>query len=1493
MILILQFLLPISSSGYDDDTHYYLTYFLARKAGFTQIQSFRIASANISIDYSDETEPIQYLRQASDIRGRNTQFRRIRFHAFQDADQFGEGSSEAGKAAIKLAGQELRARCVNIKNPGGYLHFYQDTYSHDPDKYQSISGHMRDGHAPDFLSDPPVSRAEFMVKGTLAELKKFMTEYCPGQKPRPIDYDGEIKPVLDELIEINPPPHRTNDPRSKNLVDISPDAEAAGRVIEKALAGDEPFEFPTNPAEIQRILKNNSGKVPKTLDKLYPASGPQTRVPQFIRRISYTFDDAGYPAPSERDIFVIAGSIYLKVIGDQGEPINGARVKIWLEPKGDGPGGEEMTDPEVSANGEIALLDMPIGRYRFVVSHPDYESRILLAKAESRVTDVTLEMVAKKKTTPPPAAPLPGRVLIDVIEQATAQECNAQAQVSLATGPAGDTKIININAGVVREVPPGRYVASAVLDYADLATEKLELDVKAGETTKVTLYFSGQSSLKVNVIDAQTGVTLIGPAITLTGSHRYGPSSALAFRVVPGDYTVSVGQCKIGEKSYHGKQVGPVKVQQNRPAAITVRLDPVAQPPRPNSISIEPGWLELNPGDGYQLLAKVFDADGQPMPDAPVAWSSKTPPVAAVDSNGNVSAIGSGKTRIIARSGTATGSIVASVISDSPLSSCEITGPTRLPSRGGDALFKAIARDTDGNVVPNAVISWVSSDYTVSYIDAQSGRVTTENPGRVTFIAEARGADGASAVGFIDVLVEQPQQDVLVSGRVLKADGSPGRGANVEVSGGPNVPVDSNGEFTAIAGRGPHADGARLVAKATLGTVSGTGAGVVQNGFVNDVIIRLGTSHASTAGDPAPSTKPGAGKPTPTVEETNRLFNPGVYLLQINPSPPSKEFRYLLFRGIPDKSKGGAYLVADGTGGVHHTSGELSGPYPDENSVRAVLRGYGIKSADFIGGTQSVSVKSEGPSAPPKVIASTGSKPSGPGKAPQGRAAASSVKGECWIILPGGEKRPLRDQDTIPPGSSIQTGINSHASLRSATGAKITAGSNTKLHMVAPEAGSKSRVVELTEGSIDVDHDEKLPGFEDMIKTPDGAIVPRGTQYHVEVTSRGTDVQVSVGSVYFTGNSLVRTDKATGAINGQPSFVKELNLNAGDRAIALRGMPGAPGNPWGKSLEAAQSGARPNPWEASLNVARTTPGGGPANGLPAVAQSAPHESTAQEILASASPWLNPKVQAAMDEWLVAAKPPINDGKPWRYTSWGVAENGINVKALHPDNQGMTRHHYLWAVCQRLTSADHCTLGEFIKLRLTGGSMEHCRGHMPPAQPAPMPVVVKGTPAPVKPAPVRTIPAVTPPAPSKIVVIPKPVPPKSQPPPIRQVPAPARHVSPNGTWGGDMELEGSAAGEISRGWTVVIDTAQNSVTFWCNDTPGPLRSSLTANSNGSVSWSFRDKSGIQLYCTFLPNSDGATARATARQTAGSDTYSAHGVFRRKSATRPESSNDRKK
>jgi len=52
------FSIPQNNYAYDNDTHFWLTYYLAIKAGYSDVQATQIASANVSVDFDKDTQPV-------------------------------------------------------------------------------------------------------------------------------------------------------------------------------------------------------------------------------------------------------------------------------------------------------------------------------------------------------------------------------------------------------------------------------------------------------------------------------------------------------------------------------------------------------------------------------------------------------------------------------------------------------------------------------------------------------------------------------------------------------------------------------------------------------------------------------------------------------------------------------------------------------------------------------------------------------------------------------------------------------------------------------------------------------------------------------------------------------------------------------------------------------------------------------------------------------------------------------------------------------------------------------------------------------------------------------------------------------------------------------------------------------------------------------------------------------------------------------------------
>ncbi|MBI1356371.1 MAG: hypothetical protein GC160_18675 [Acidobacteria bacterium] len=139
---LLACVLTAPAGAYYDDVHFHLTYYVARMVGFSPDQAARIAGANVSVDYSQRTEPVQGFWPTA-----GTQAPRVRFHAFRDENSYPASIGEmeqAAEADRAIRGQQVQLWNTGLedRNPGAFLHFFQDRWPHH--KYGSKGGHWSD-----------------------------------------------------------------------------------------------------------------------------------------------------------------------------------------------------------------------------------------------------------------------------------------------------------------------------------------------------------------------------------------------------------------------------------------------------------------------------------------------------------------------------------------------------------------------------------------------------------------------------------------------------------------------------------------------------------------------------------------------------------------------------------------------------------------------------------------------------------------------------------------------------------------------------------------------------------------------------------------------------------------------------------------------------------------------------------------------------------------------------------------------------------------------------------------------------------------------------------------------------------------------------------------------------------------------------------------------------------------------------------------------------
>jgi uncharacterized protein YjdB len=160
------------------------------------------------------------------------------------------------------------------------------------------------------------------------------------------------------------------------------------------------------------------------------------------------------------------------------------------------------------------------------------------------------------------------------------------------------------------------------------------------------------------------------------------------------------------------------------------------------SVQVQSAQTQVLPGGSLQLTATARDAAGKVL-DRPVEWSSQHPALAGVDGSGRVTAIAPGGATIVARSGTASGELVVTVLPH-PVASVTVAPDTATLAPGGTRQLAAATKDAGGNALTGRAVSWTSSNTAVATVDA-GGVVTAHAEGTAAIRATSEGVQSAPA----------------------------------------------------------------------------------------------------------------------------------------------------------------------------------------------------------------------------------------------------------------------------------------------------------------------------------------------------------------------------------------------------------------------------------------------------------------------------------------------------------------------------------------------------------------------------------------------------------------------------------------------------------------------------------------------------------------------------------------------------------------------------
>ena len=171
-------------------------------------------------------------------------------------------------------------------------------------------------------------------------------------------------------------------------------------------------------------------------------------------------------------------------------------------------------------------------------------------------------------------------------------------------------------------------------------------------------------------------------------------------------------------------------------------------PGPPATIKITPLQASISPNQQQSFSATAQDSSGTTLTTVTFFWTSSTPNVASIASNGLALGRSNGTTQITASAPGATSALVtsapATLTVTQPIASITISPPTATIAVNGTKQFTAAAVDANGNAIPGVIFAWACSSSVIATIDS-NGLVTGVAPGAVSIFASASGVTSPSA----------------------------------------------------------------------------------------------------------------------------------------------------------------------------------------------------------------------------------------------------------------------------------------------------------------------------------------------------------------------------------------------------------------------------------------------------------------------------------------------------------------------------------------------------------------------------------------------------------------------------------------------------------------------------------------------------------------------------------------------------------------------------
>ncbi|MDE2047192.1 MAG: Ig-like domain-containing protein [Betaproteobacteria bacterium] len=248
----------------------------------------------------------------------------------------------------------------------------------------------------------------------------------------------------------------------------------------------------------------------------------------------------------------------------------------------------------------------------------------------------------------------------------------------------------------------------------------------------VTVAPGTSTQLTAAVTDA-TGATITVPSLTWVSAS---PTIATV------DATGKVSGVSAGSAQITASSSGVV----SNAVSVTVSAPIVA-------LALSPPNASVTVGGTAQFTATAKDGGGNAVTGLSTVWASSNPSVASIDAAGKLTGLAVGSTNVTAAAGGVTSAPVPVTVNAVVTIASVTVSPTSLSlSVGANAALSAVVKDTGGNTVASAPVTWQSSNTAVATVDS-TGRVTAVAVGS----AQVTAMSGSISSSPVPVAVNQTQ----------------------------------------------------------------------------------------------------------------------------------------------------------------------------------------------------------------------------------------------------------------------------------------------------------------------------------------------------------------------------------------------------------------------------------------------------------------------------------------------------------------------------------------------------------------------------------------------------------------------------------------------------------------------------------------------------------------------------------------------------------------